>query len=237
MSKILRAGAVITVFALLAGCATIKPIPYDRQSAHVTSIAVLEPSFPKKATVYQAADVGKSLGLIGALVDSGIQSNREGKLADVIEDAHFSAKGSFLEAVDEALQAKGYTAVAMPVERAKTGYLKAYPESGDGTDAYLDIVVYNYGYLKAGIGGKSKWRPHLDFKCRLIRVSDKAVLMESYFSYNPLDTVQKGVVTIAPDPDAGYDDVDALIAGKEMTVNAIHDAFVKTTAAMGTLLQ
>ena len=232
----LRLAAVSLSSVLLVACASVPSIPYDRAAAGVNSIAILDPQIPDKATVYEAADLGKSFGLIGALVDSSIQSNREKKLAEIVETNKFSAKDSFISAVDDALQAHGYTFVDMPVERPKRDFLATYPDPPAGSEALLDLVVVEYGYLKAGAGKQAKWRPHMMLKVRLVRASDKAVLMESWFNYNPVNET-KGMVTIAPDPNFGYDDVDALVAGQAETVNGIQQAFVKTTAAMGTLLQ
>ena len=236
MRRGLRLAAISLSMLLLAACASVTSIPYDRTAAGINSIAILEPQMPEKATVYEAADLGMSFGLIGALIDSGIQSNRQKKLADVVEANNFSAKDVLIHAVDEALQARGYSFVAVPVERTKDDFMATYPDAPDGSQALLDLVVVEYGYLKAGAGKNAKWRPHVLLKARLVRASDKAVLMESWFNYNPVNKT-KGMVTVAPDPNFGYEDVDELIAGQTETLNGIQQAFAKTTDAMGTLLQ
>lgn len=78
MSTISRT-SLLFVFALaISACATLPQIPYDRTAAgNPKTIRVLTPAAPEKASVVLAATVGQSFGLIGALIDAGMQSSRE----------------------------------------------------------------------------------------------------------------------------------------------------------------
>ena len=46
--------------------------PYERTTAGVTSIAVVDDALEPKAMAYEVASTGANFGLIGALVDAGI---------------------------------------------------------------------------------------------------------------------------------------------------------------------
>lgn len=78
-------------------------------------------------------------------------------------------------------------------------------------DTLLD-VSFNFGYLAAGMS--TPYRPFVYAELKMVRASDKAVLMQRTIAYNTLNTVNipETAVTIAPDPAYEFKDFDALIA-------------------------
>ncbi len=87
--------------------------------------------------------------------------------------------------------------------------------------------VSGYGYLAAGIGSDTPYRPVLYLETRLVRASDKAVLMSDRIRYNPVNQVTQ-VITIPPDPAYDFKDFDTLVghpdsamAGAESGIGAV----------------
>ncbi len=227
------AGAAIILLA--AGCAQ-NEVAFDAsQAGSIKTIAVVTPQTPSTPAVMLASSVGQSFGLIGALVDAGMAAHREGGMERLLAGQHFVAGGAMSQELGTALGASGYKVQFLQVPRPDGDYLKTYPPVPGGADAYLDVVVPAYGYMAAGIGSSEPYRPALRLKCRLVRASDMAVLMQETIAYNPL--AQNGKqIAIAPDPDYAFPDFDALMADPPRTTQGMQVAFHQSAGSVAQLL-
>jgi hypothetical protein len=229
--------AVAALVAIaLSACETLKQVPYDRASAgEIKTINIVTPSAPKRPGVVLAATVGQSFGLIGALVDAGMQSNRESDFEEMMKSKNFVADQAFMTHLDGALTAGGYTPAHSTVARPKSDFLKAYSASGDvKPDAHLDVVMY-YGYIASGMS--TPYRPFVSVNAKMVRASDNALLMQKSIFYNPLNGAPEQTVTIAPDPAYEFADFDALKADPDRAAKGLDAAIAQVAAAMGTLLK
>lgn len=222
---------LVAALSLGACASSYVATPYDRASAGVTGIALVEDSLPEKAIAYEVASVGSNFGLIGALIDTGIQLERQDAVNDALAGIQFDAEGELETRLVSALSAQGYRVAPLPGDpRRKRDWLEAYPTAPAGTDAYLDIAVVHYGYMSSGAG--QPFRPTVGAKVKLVKVSDGSTLMENQIVYNPLNTVQ-GIVTIAPNPDYAFQNRSDLLADPARLAAGIEDALnqVADTAA------
>src|SRR6185312_707978 len=122
MSRVVAAVA-LTALSFLAGCAGPE-IPFDRSSVpNLKTIGVLTPDIPEKPTVRLASDVGQSFGLIGGLIDAGMEINRNDKLWAALSQRHFSVKEKLTEDIVVSLKSRGYDAKLVSVDRSKSGFL------------------------------------------------------------------------------------------------------------------
>lgn len=226
--RVIVAAMAMTV----AACASpYVATPYDRSTASVQSIALIDDSVPEKAIAYEVASVGGNFGLIGALVDAGIQAERQGAVNEALNGLGFDAESTLEARVIAALGQQGYTAAPLAgADRAKRDFLETYPDAPAGVDGYLDIAIVQYGYMSAGAG--QPFRPTVGAKVKLVKVSDGSTLMENMIVYNPLNTVE-GVVTLAPNPDYEFRNRAALLENPERLAAGIEDALnqVADTAA------
>jgi hypothetical protein len=232
------AAAVAAAVASVAGCVSNPEIPYDRSSASaVKSIGILAPSFPDGPTVVLASSVGQSFGLIGALVDAGMQSNRDSTFEHLLEGQRFSAQDTFVHYIAAGLRADGYRVVMIPVNRSKADFVASYPKGpANGVDAYLDIVAQGYGYIAAGISAKTPYRPDISLKARLVEAKDSSVLMQEAVAYNPV-SVTKDVITITPDAEYEFKDFDALVADPNKATTGLKMAMQHSAEMVATLLK
>jgi hypothetical protein len=230
-----RWAAVLVTALWLAGCAGPK-IPYDRSVAEVKRIGIVTPSFPDGASVVLASSIGQSFGLVGLLIDAGMQSDRESKFNTVLERYKFSVQDEFLQALAATLQARGYEVAMVPTARNGTDFLEHYP-IGPKVDAYLDLVTTNYGYVAAGISASTPYRPSFGVRARLVSAKGAAVLMQDAVVYNPIRPVAVNAVTIAPEPAYGFKDFDALVLGGERAVKGLEAAARQSAETVGKLLQ
>jgi len=240
MGKHMRGVAALAVAAmLLAGCAKLQEIPYDHASAgQIHSIGILTPRAPEHPSVILASTVGQSFGLVGALIDAGLQSSRESNFTAMLQQQSFSEQDCFVASLTEALQAQGYTVSMVPVVRdPKGGFLVKYPIGPDPqADAYLDLVIGFYGYIAAGVVGDTPYRPHFAVAVRLVNARDGSVLMQDAVFYNPIRN-PSNAVTIAPDPALRYGTFDALMADPPGAITGLRLATEQSAQTVGKLLQ
>ncbi|MEJ1969801.1 MAG: hypothetical protein WDN03_14370 [Rhizomicrobium sp.] len=213
-------------------------MPFDRSANRgIKTIGVIQPGIEPTPRIVLASDIGQSFGLIGALVDASMQANRDGKFGAMLQSAHVEPPAEFLAALKASLAAQGYQTVDIAVAHGSSSLLKSYAAIATvPSDAYLDIAVVNYGYLAAGIGDSTPYRPFTGMRCRLVRSSDGKVLMEDVIAYNPIGT-PANTVTIAPDPQYTFVDFDALMADRGRAVDGMNKALTDSAAAVGRLLQ
>ena len=234
----------LSPFALLlpfAACA-VPPIPYDRTATpEVHSIAVLSPGFRDKPTVFVAASPGRSFGLIGGIIEAGIEANRESRFAEAIGHTDIKPRQEFTDALLAAVTAQGYSTQLVPVNHPEDGFATDYKPAADITaDAWLDCYAPNWGYLAAGTADTTPYRPMLAARCELVRPADRKVLMRDTVWYNPLSMnggAASQSVTIAPDPRFAFVTSDDLDADPAKAVDGVRTSFTHVTGAIGRLLQ
>lgn len=238
MRMFVRAAVAVAAMALLAACAGKPAIPYDKSSAgEIRTIGLLTPSMPGGPTVHLSGTVGQSFGLVGALIDAGMESSRDSDFSDVLARHQFHAEELLIADVKQSLEKQGYKVVDVPVTRQRRfDFIETYPEASEA-DAYLDLVVLTYGYI-AGAISDVPYRPLFESKLRMVRASDSSVLMEDKIQYASMGLrIPEGYVKIAPDPKYSFDDFDELTSRQETAVEGLNVAFERSADAMGTLLR
>jgi hypothetical protein len=220
----------------LSACATAYVgKPYERSATEVKSIALADDSVPEKAIAFEVASVGSNFGLIGALVDLGIQSSRQDAVNDALTGVGFDAEAKLESRIATELGAQGYEVAPLPDQpRAKRAFLQTYPTGGTA-DAYLDVVVQSYGYLSAGAG--KPFRPTVTANIRLVSAKDPSkTLMENLIAYNAM-APQKGVVTLAPNPAYEFKNRADMLADPTQLAAGIEDALNQVAGTAAKLLK
>lgn len=227
-----RVIAVVGAALCLSACASAYVgKPYERSDAGIHNIALAAGAVPDKASAFQVASVGSNFGLVGALVDAGIQKSREDAVNSSLTQAGFDAKAKLQERIAADLATNGYAVKPLSeTPRAKREFLATYPKADDA-DAYLDVVVLDYGYLSAGYG--KPFRPTVKAEVRLVSARDPAkTLMENQIDYNAMSP-RDGVVTISPNPEYEFANRTDMLADPKRLAGGIEDALdqVADTAA------
>jgi hypothetical protein len=238
MMRVLRVAAALAVVLMVVGCAKKPEIPFERAAEpQIKTIGIVTPGFPDGPSVVLATSIGQSFGLIGALVDAGMRANRENTFEAAMQSRRFSAADSFLGDLTAGLQAEGYQVVDIPMKRESTKFVENYAGAPQQpVDAYLDIYTQAYGYLAAGIGDDTPYRPVLYLEARLVRASDKAVLMTDRIRYNPLRATDN-VISIAPDPAYDFKDFDTLIGHSDAAMAGLHASLGQSAHTVCALLK
>jgi hypothetical protein len=236
MRGFLRALAVAG--ALLLGACAAPEVPFDRtQGNQIQHIGVVTPKFPNGSSVILASTVGQSFGLIGALVDLGLQHAREVKFEEILKQQGFSTQDAFIAKLTATLQAEGYQVSMIEVQRQGSDFHQHYPVGTEPrVDAYLDLIVTGYGYIAAGIGNSTPYRPIWQVRVRLVSAKDSSVLMQDLVTYNPYGRAEH-MVTIAPDPAVQYTTFEQLAADPVGSVKGLQNATDQTAETIAKLLQ
>ena len=223
-----RLAGIIAILSLGACASPYIATPYDRGAANVSTIAVVDDALEPNAMAYEVASTGANFGLIGALIDVGIQEERKDAVNAALASQQFDAEALMEARLVAAVSGHGYTVSQLTGPRATRDFLVTYPTADGDTEAYLDMVVTQYGYMSSGAG--QPFRPTVYAKVRLTRASDRAVLMENMILYNPIAPTE-GVITLSPNPvyafmhrDGLLEDPVRLAAGLEDALNQVADA-------------
>lgn len=226
---------LIAALSLGACASPYVATPYDRAGANVTTIALVDDSLAPRAIAYEVASTGGNFGLIGALVDAGIQESRKAAVNAALDGVHFDAEAVLESRIISALGSEGYTVTPLPgPDREKRDFLVQYPPAPGSTDAYLDISVTDYGYLSAGAG--QPFRPTVYAKVRLVRATDGEKLMENIILLNPVFPAE-GVITLSPNPEFAFNNRTELLADPARLSAGIADALNRVADAAAQLLR
>jgi hypothetical protein len=238
MAPWIRRLAVAAALIGLAGCAAKPAIPYDRPSAgDIKIIGILTPSFPDGPKIIRASDIGMSFGLIGGLIDLAMLANRDSNFTAMLASQSYSAADAFPRALAASVEAQGYKVEMIPVTRdPDKGFLDNYQIATNiKADAYLDVAVGVYGYVAAGMGDETPYRPLVSLGCKLVRVGSGSVLMRDTIVYNPVNPADN-LITISPDPAYSFADFDALMADPTKATAGLDGALKQSAQAVGKLL-
>ncbi|MBV9992445.1 MAG: hypothetical protein JOZ72_14280 [Alphaproteobacteria bacterium] len=238
--KIVKWIVAAAAASLLAGCAGQPEIPFDKSAnANVRTIGIVTPNLPDRPRVWLASSMGQSFGLIGALVDVSMEENRNDKLSAMLRSHGVDPKERFEKSLEASLRAQGYEVKPVTVTRKQGEPLKAFPSTAEtGADAYLDISAVNYGYVAAGIGTSTPYRPFVYLNCKLVRASDSSVMMQDAIFYDPVAPFGQGKnVSISPDPAYTFVDFNTMESQPDQVVSGLDASVQQTTDAVGRLLR
>ncbi|MGX1196925.1 hypothetical protein [Parvibaculum sp. MBR-TMA-1.3b-4.2] len=240
--------ALTAALTLLADCADKPVMPYDKAGAgRVTTIGVLTPAVPPGPTIHLGyftvplshpdETLVRSTRLSDAMTDAEVEIDCERELGNILAAKRFDARALLLEKVKRALVGRGYKVIDVPVIRESDGtFMKAYPVVPDA-DAYLDLVVLDYGYFDRVTGG-APYEPLLMTEIRMVDAANASVLMQERVRYAALERSHpKDDIAIASDPKYRFDGLPALMSQPDMAVEGLNAAFTKSAEAMSALLQ
>jgi hypothetical protein len=229
--------ALTAALTLLADCADKPVMPYDKAGAgRVTTIGVLTPAVPPGPTIHLGyftvplshpdETLVRSTRLSDAMTDAEVEIDCERELGNILAAKRFDARALLLEKVKRALVGRGYKVIDVPVIRESDGtFMKAYPVVPDA-DAYLDLVVLDYGYFDRVT------------EIRMVDAANASVLMQERVRYAALERSHpKDDIAIASDPKYRFDGLPALMSQPDMAVEGLNAAFTKSAEAMSALLQ
>ncbi|MXO95289.1 hypothetical protein GRI34_02500 [Erythrobacter aquimaris] len=219
----------IAALGLLSLAACANPYvgtPYTAPAVPVTSVAIVDDTLGDDAVAYEAASTMGNFGLLGALIDAGVQGSRKSRVNEALESVNHTPEANFESYLIAALAEADIEAAMLDgPDRDKREFLEDYPTAPEGVQALIDFNVTAYGYVNSG---NQLWRPTVAADVRMIDAGTGATLMENRIIYNPVDA-QAGIVTIAPSPDYAFQNREDMISQPERLAEGI-DVALKEVA-------
>lgn len=231
-----RTIVAVSAMTLLGACASnYVATPYVAGPDRLERVAVADDSLPEGLIAYEVASVGSNFGLIGALIDAGVQSSRRDAVTDALGTISFDAETVLEGYVIDALGQQGVQATLLNgPQRERRVFLATYPDAPAGVEAYFDLVLTHYGYLSAGSG--QPWRPSADATVRLVSVEGGRVLLENRITYNTMNA-PRGVITLTPNPEYVFENREEMVSDPQRLANGLRDAFQQIAATAATLIR
>lgn len=227
----------VAAAALLGLSACAKPyvgMPYAAPAEPVTSVAIVDDTLPDAAVAFEAASTMSNFGLIGALIDAGVQGSRKSRVNEALDSVNHTPEANFEQFLIDALAEKEIAAVVLEGEdREKRAFLKSYPTAPEGTQALIDFNVTSFGYVNAG---NQMWRPTVMADIKMIDALTGKAIMENRIAYNAVNA-QAGVVTISPNPDYVFHNREDMISQPELLAEGIDDALKQVAETAVRLMQ
>lgn len=212
----------IAAIALLSLGACAKPYvgtPYTAPAAPIERVGLADDSLPEQVVAYEAASTMSNFGLIGGLIDAGVQASRKDRVNEALASVDYTPEPAFEKYLIEAF-AEENVAVEL-VEgsnREDREFIADYPSAA--VQAYLDVNVSAFGYINAG---NELWRPTVVADVRMVDAATAQTLMENRIVYNGVDT-QAGVITISPNPEYAFQNREDMVTQPERLAAGIDDA-------------
>lgn len=222
---------------LLALCACAKPyagVPYAAPAAPMTSVGLVDDSLPEEVVAYEAASTMSNFGLIGALIDAGVQASRKDRVNDALEGIGYKPEETFETYLGQAMARNGVqTMVIESGTREKRKFLPKYPAAPAGVQALVDVNVVGFGYSNAG---NQMWRPTVLADVRMVNAATGKTMMENRIAYNVVDS-QAGVVTIAPNSEFAFQNREDMVTQPERLAAGLDDALRQVADAAVRLMR
>lgn len=231
----LRNLAAIAAMVALSACATpYVATPYERAQHNIQHVSIIDDAAPEDAIAFEVASVGSNFGLIGTLVDAGIQVSRRNAVNEALDSVGFDAEAHLEQRLASQLSSLGYNVAPMTDNtRTKYDFMESYPDA-NGADALLDVSIQHFGYLSSG--AFQSFRPSVSAKVRLVKASDKSTVMENIISYNAIYP-QEGTITLPPNPEYEFENREALLENPQRMADGITDALDQVVSTAVRLLR
>lgn len=224
---------VLSALGLGACAQSYVATPYTAPAGGLNSVAIADDSLPEQAIAGEAASTMSNFGLLGALIDAGVQASRKDRVNDALEAINYKPEEMFEAYLVEALAKKNIdAAVVEGPNRAKREFLADYPDA-QGKQAILDFNVTAHGYVNAG---NQLWRPAVSADVRLVDAATGKTMMENRIVLNPI-VVQDGTITLSPNPDYVFQNREDMITQPERLAAGIDDALMRVADAAVSLMQ
>lgn len=208
--------------------------PYAAPAVPVTSAAIIDDTLPEKAIAYEAASTMGNFGLIGGLINAGVQASRQDRVNEALDSVNYTPEPNFETFLVAALADSGIAATMLEgPDREKRKLLEKYPAAPAGAQALIDFNVIAYGYINAG---NQLWRPVVSADVKMVEAGTGRTLMENRIVYNPVDA-QAGIVTIAPNPEFAFQNREDMVSNPERLAAGIDDALREVAAAAVRLMK
>lgn len=217
MKKKLLYVSILMAVILFTGCAKTPSVNYN-SSMHkdVKKIAIIPPNQKKELTVFYYNHPGINFGLVGGLIAEAEFSSKTSTYNKLVKPIKFNVNSYFIKRLVHYLKKEHYdiTILAANVKR-EPGFMKEYPEVN--TDGYLDLVIYNVGYVAGS--PTATYKPTVHIAARMVKNKNKEIIYDKHISIGENFALEKEVDYLGCDESECHKDFDTL---KQNALKSVH---------------
>lgn len=231
----MRLFVFLAAAAALSACASpYVATPYESDLHPVRTIGLIEDVGEADVIAYEVASAGANFGLIGALVDAGVQNSRRARVEETLEYEGFDAQEYVREQLVLELEARGYEVSVVRVGgRDGLQLLDRFDGLDAEVDAHLDAVLQTYGLLSSGAG--TPFRPHAQAEAQLIYGDQREIAMRNSVIFTPFGE-PAGRILLSPPLDETYRNREEILEDPVRLVESIQLAIRESAAALAAQL-
>ncbi len=240
----------IALLSLLSACATpYQPVPFDRATAKITDVQIVEDAMPDSADIRKFATNGQNfasatsglglaglaVGLIAAGVEASVAAGQKDKIRKALATQNFDGEAIFDEALEAALKADNYNVTVNKTPRDKNrAYIVATKQDNAVSTAILDVNGAGYGFQQAG---STQWRPFVLIGVKMVDAKDPSkILIDNVVEYNAVAPIPL-TVSIPGDDQYGFEKVEDIEANPQKAAEGLKKALVEAANATAKLLK
>jgi hypothetical protein len=176
--------AGLTIATLLAGCTSLPKTDLaagNREKLH--TIAILDVKEPRGESVVNFGGAAGAFGLIGGLVQAGVNSNHTSTYTQQVASQKIFFAPVVSDGLTTRLASNGYTIVALHDQHVKTssdGKSDDFSDIKTDADAILSVWITSFGY--ASPSETSDFIPWVVVRARLLDSKSKADMYYKTFA-------------------------------------------------------
>ena len=225
MKKNLIYTIVVMTAIVFTGCMKTPNVNYNAaMHKDISKIAIVPPNQKKELTIFYYNHPGMSFGLVGGLMAAAEFSSKTSTYNKLIAPTKFNVNAYFLTKLTYYLKQQHYKVSLLPANPKRTSELmKQYPKAN--TDAYLDIVLYDVGYIAGG--PSATYKPTVKVAARLVKKSNNAILYDKHLSVGENFALAKEVDYLGCNTADCHKDFDTLKANAIKSVRGLKKALDK----------
>jgi hypothetical protein len=226
--------AILSIF-IFTGCVKTPNINFNAQMhKNIKNIAIIPPKKVKELTIFYFNHPGMNFGLVGGVMAAAEFNSKTSTYNKLIAPIKFDANHYFLSKLTSYLKEEKYNVILLPVdEKRKNEYLKEYPDVP--TDAYLDIVLGQIGYIAGS--PTATYKPTVKVTARLVKKVDKTILYDKYLATGENFALAEEVDYLGCDTKDCHKDFDTLKTNAKMSVEGIQKALDKVAKRLALSLK
>lgn len=226
---------VVLICCLLSGCAGVQFVQFDRTKSAPRSIALVSVVQPKKISVVNMGGAAGAFGLVGGLVQAGINEDNSNTYTDMAKKNNVSFSEMVTSSLSKQLEAKGYAVilandVTVPLTVDEKDF--DYSSITVKTDAILHVWYTVNGYISPP--NSTSYQPWIVINARFIDGKSKAklyirTLMTCGWPYKNKDETKVEAV-VACGEKYRYSSFDDLTNNFQQSVEGLRDCIQQIAA-------
>jgi hypothetical protein len=216
--------AAILATMALAGCVSVPKTAFDKSAnAHVRKVAVLRIAEPRETVVMNIGGAAGAFGLVGGLVQAGINQSNTDAFKKAMSDARVTFAPDMEKALHADLRSQGYEVVELPRVGLRVDEATKqvdYSQLSTDADAILHVWVNVNGYVSSAFS--LDYQPWIAVGAEMVDAKSRKRTYYQVLSTG-LGTKHESIEPIESDAKYRYGSASALLEASPVAIEGLKD--------------